>query len=136
MKSILVATDFSSHSQDVLREVLEQLREVPCRILPINTYLVDQSAGPENILALNDELKSQSKRKLEVQRAEALKENFNSHVSIETGSHMGSIDNVIKNLLLREKIDLIAMSNPSGTKLEKVEDFLKRQSCAAYPIVS
>lgn len=131
MKSILIPTDFSSHSQYTLRYVLELIRETksPSRVLLVNTYLVELKDDSQELVQLNDVLKSQSKKNLEKQKAQALEWVSNPNINIETASHMGSLTNVITNLIKREGIDLVAMGKDGGSHVEQIADLLKKLKC-------
>lgn len=131
MKSILVTTDFSPHSQYTLKYVLDLLKDTQntSRILLVNTYLVDFSNDPQKYVQLNDELKSNSIINLEKQRIEALEWVQNPNISIVTASHMGSLLSVITNLIKQEKIDLVAMGKSGSIQDEQITDLLKKQKC-------
>lgn len=102
--------------------------QIPCRILLIHTYMVHQT-DPELALSDNDSFKERSKAGLEAERLEALKHNKNPHISIETSSHMGSLNNVIQHLLKKEKIDLVAMGKNGGRHVASVATMLKKLKC-------
>lgn len=102
---------------------------VPARILLVNTYIVELSSDPSQLVTLNDELKKKSKAQLEQEVQWAKGQCMNPLVSIEVASHMGSLNNVILNILRREKIDLVAMGKGSGNHVEQVASLLKLQSC-------
>lgn len=132
MKSILITTDFSDHSEYTLRYVLDLVRHTKTvvRILLLNTYMVDLQTDPQRLVQLNDELKSKSKQSLEVQKREALQWIRNPNIAIETTSHMGSLANVITNLIKKEKIDLVAMGKDNGQQIEKMTNLLKEYDCS------
>ena len=131
MKKILITTDFTFDAKYTLHYVLELLRETqfPCKILLLNTFMVQQT-DPSKIIALNDEMKLRSKSGLERQRAEALVGVRNANLSIETASHMGSLTNVILQLLSTSKIDLVAMGKHSGKRVEGVAELLQQKQCS------
>ena len=131
MNRILVTTDFSTPSQHTLRAVLDLLRHTQStsRILLVNTYVVDRSTDPRDLICRNDELKIRSKKNLEAQRREALEWVRNPHIIIDTASHMGSLPNVITNLIKKEKIDLVAMGRDEGNHLKQIADLLKKHQC-------
>lgn len=131
MKSILVTTDFSTHSQYTLKYVLDLLKDTQdiSRILLVNTYLVDLNNDPQKYVQLNDELKSSSIINLEKQKTEAMEWTQNPMIIIDTASHMGSLLNVITNLIRKEKIDLVAMGKSGSIHDQQIVDLLKRQKC-------
>jgi hypothetical protein len=132
MKKVLITTDFSAQSRHTLEVVLNLLKETheQCQIIILNTYLVKYS-DPERLISLNDELKIKSKTGLEIEKAAAVRLNTNQHVSIETTSHIGTLNNVIQYLIKRDGIDMVAMGKEDGNALEAVKLALKdHQSCS------
>lgn len=130
MRNILIPTDFSLQSQSTLKSVLESLKETkdPTRVLLINTYMVDLGQEPGQLIQLNDELKNFSKRGLEREMSNAQKWITNPNVKIETASHMGSLTNVIRNLIRIEKFDLVAMGIDEGKRVAQVASLLKQNN--------
>lgn len=128
MRNILVTTDFSEHARNTLLYVLRFLKDtqIPCRILLLNTYVVSHS-DPDQLITLNDELKKKSMDGLEKERKEALKGFTNSNISIETHSHLGSLNNVILQLMKKNNIDLVAMGNLEREQVDTVSRSLKKQ---------
>lgn len=128
MRNILVTTDFSEHARNTLLHVLRFLKDtqIPCRILLLNTYVVSHS-DPDQLITLNDELKKKSMDGLEKERKEALKDFTNSNISIETHSHLGSLNNVILQLMKKNNIDLVAMGNMEREQVDTVSRSLKKQ---------
>lgn len=131
MKSILVTTDFSPHSNYSLRYILEWLKDIqsPTNIILLNTYLVDMKNDHQHLLQLNDQMRLESKKKLELQKAEALTWVKNSFTDIKTASHMGTLTNVMTNLIRTEQIDLVVMGKNGGGHVEQIVDLLKKQRC-------
>jgi nucleotide-binding universal stress UspA family protein len=130
MKRILIPTDFSPHAQHTLGYVLDLMEatSVPCQILLLNTYMVQQT-DPQHVIRMNDELKHNSAQKLAQEKTEALAKVKNPHISIETVSQMGSLTNVIFQLLQREKIDMVAMGKNVGNHQDKIARLLEQESC-------
>lgn len=130
MRNIIVTTDFSNHSRNSLNCVLDFIQDThtPCRVLLLNTYVVKQT-DPEKVIEVNDELKRKSLQGLETERSEALKKIHNNNITIETSSHMGSLNNVISQIIKRTKIDLVAMGKDGGKNVELVSETLKKQQC-------
>lgn len=130
MKRILVATDFSEHSRHALKHAIELVRntEHPVRITLLNSYRV-QETDPLRVIDLNDELRRQSKAGLEQERQEALKLIKNPHITIDTASHIGSLSNVILQLLQVGEVDLVVLGKDGGAKLASVEAMLKQKKC-------
>ena len=130
MKRILIATDFSSHSNHTIQYVLGFLKDtkIPCKITLLNTYMVQQT-DPSQVIQLNDELKQKSKAGLEKERDDALRSISNSQITIDVASHMGSLNNVILQLLNKDEVDLVAMGKDGGKNVETISGLLKKQCC-------
>src|SRR5665647_862696 len=130
MKRILVTTDFSCHSKHTIDYVLNFLCEtqIPCQLLLVNTYMVQQT-DPKQVILLNDELKKKSKEGLEREREEAMKKVTNPRISIDVISHMGSLKNIIMQMLKTDKMDLVAMGKDGGKNVETIAALLKQQQC-------
>lgn len=131
MKKILITTDFTFDAKYTIEFVLDLFREtqIPCRIILLNTFMIQQT-DPGKIIALNDEMKLRSKTGLERQRTEAMDGVRNSNISIEIASHMGSLTNVILQLLSTNKIDMVAMGKNCGKHVEKVAALLEQKHCS------
>lgn len=106
--------------------MLKDTQEV-CQIILLNTYLVKYS-NPDLLISLNDELKYKSKVGLEIEKSIAQKMISNEKIKIATASHIGSLTNVMQNLIKKEKIDLVAMGKDSGKLISSVENMLKSQN--------
>lgn len=131
MKNVLITTDFSSDSRYTLEYVLDflGLTTVPSRILLLNTYVVQLTGDPLQLVSMNDELKKTSKSLLEKEIQWARTYCTNPLITFECASHMGTLNNVILNILRREKIDLVAMGKSNGNHVENVASLLKQQNC-------
>jgi nucleotide-binding universal stress UspA family protein len=131
MKNVLLPTDFSSQSRYSLEYVLGFLQHtmVPSRVLLVNTYILQMSADPLHLVSINDELKKKSKGLLDKEVFWARAHCLNPLVTIEAASHMGTLNNVILNLLRREDIDLVAMGKGNGNHVDQVASLLKLQNC-------
>ncbi len=131
MKRILIPTDFSKHSRHTLQYVLELLQgfSTPWRILLVNTYMIKET-DPNEVIKINDALKGKSKQGLELERELALQYNKNPLLTIDVASHMGSLTNVVLQLLRSENIDLVAMGKNGGRNVESVANLLKQQQCS------
>ena len=102
--------------------------QIPCQIFLVNTYMVQQT-DPKQVILINDELKRKSKEGLESELEEALSKNNNPQISINITSQMGSLTNVIRQMIQTEKIDLVAMGKDGGKHVEKVAALLKHHGC-------
>jgi nucleotide-binding universal stress UspA family protein len=130
MKRILIPTDFSKHaghSIDYVLNLFEQTQS-PCRILLLNTYIFQQT-DPKQVLIINDELKKRSKEGLAFQKEELLKRIKNPNITVETISHLGSLHNVVLQLLQKEEVDLVAMGKDTGKHLAQISELLKQHHC-------
>ena len=130
MNNILLTTDFSkdsSHSLDYVLDILKDSK-FPVKILLLHTFMVQQT-DPSKIIILNDEMKLKSKMGLEELRNEAMKKVTNPNISIEVASQMGSLKNVILQLLDTSKFDLVVMGKNGGKQIESVAALLKQRNC-------
>jgi hypothetical protein len=130
MKTILLPTDFSPQSMQTLEYVIKFFGDtkIPCNILLLNTYMVQQT-DPEQVIFHNDLLKNKSKHGLEIQRHEALKNNLNHFISVDIASHMGSLNHVVLQLLKKLKVDMVAMGKDGGRHVEMLAPLLKQEQC-------
>ena len=130
MKRIIVATDFSSHSKHTVEHVLDLMRDVnvPCKILLVNTYVVNES-NPGLVIETNDRLKKESKEKLEEERLAALTSISNPYITLETSSHMGSLHNVLLKLVEQYQVDLVALGKDDGKNVKNIINQLRDKDC-------
>ena len=130
MNNILLTTDFTQDSGHSLDYVLDILKDsnFPVKILLLHTFMVQQT-DPSKIIILNDEMKLKSKIGLEELRNEAMKKVTNPNISIEVASQMGSLKNVILQLLDTSKFDLVVMGKNGGKQIESVAALLKQRNC-------
>jgi nucleotide-binding universal stress UspA family protein len=130
MKKILVATDFTEESKEAIDYAVNLLKESPDggQILLINTYLVQQT-DPREILSLNDELRKRSKEGLELEKKAVVRALDNEQVSVSVGSHIGSLINVISNLIYTDDFDLVVMKNRGGEYQETIKTLMKNKKC-------
>lgn len=130
MKRVLIPTDFSERATHTLEYVLDLFEQTctPCQILLLNTYIV-QETDPREVIQLNDELKKRSREALGTQKANALKNIKNPNITVETASHLGSLHNVVHQLLQKGEVDLVAMGKDSGRHLEQIFTILKQYHC-------
>lgn len=127
---ILIPTDFSPTSQTLIEKVLESLKDKgPSEILLLNTFIVKET-DPELVITANDRLKSQSKNSLEALKSLTLQKITNPQINVQTASHMGSLRNVIQQLLKKEKFDHIAVTKDQAGELSSIREFLKEKACA------
>jgi len=110
VKIILIPTDFSASSKNVIECVLSFLKEVgeDYKLLLLNTYLVPTSQ-PEDLIAVHDELRKKSREGLEDQRKKMESANLNARISFDTLSHMGTLENVIPHIVKNHHIDCVVM---------------------------
>lgn len=130
MKRVLVPTDFSKHASHTLEYILDLFEETqaPCRILLLNTYIFQQT-DPNQVLIINDEMKRKSKEALALQKENALSKIKNPNIIIETISQLGSLNNVVHQLLQKGEVDLVAMGKDTGRHLEQISSLLKKHQC-------
>ncbi len=131
MKRIIIATDFSPHSQKTIEFVMGIVKDTtaPHEILLLNTYMVKET-DPLKVIGLNDELKLASRRKLEHERSELQKKMRNPNIKIEIATHMGSLPNVVSQLIKANPVELVAMGKDGGRNVENVSVVLRQNGCS------
>jgi hypothetical protein len=131
MKRILIPTDFSPRSRENILGVLESHKDTRdvTEIILLNTYIVQQT-DPSLVILFNDEMKLQSKSKLESLRLEVLDMNSNPYISLTTASQMGGLKNVIVQFLQRERLAHIAITEEQFRDLVSIKEILKSKFCS------
>lgn len=127
MRKILITTDFTLEATRNITMVLEFLNDSksPVSVLLLNTYLLPRSE-PALVIELNDELKKKSREGLAKTQESALRKNSNPMVTIETASHLGSLFNVVQNLLGREKYEIVSFCEAGA---DRVAELIRKESC-------
>lgn len=130
MKKILITTDFSAHSRHTVQYILNLFSDtrIPCQVLLLNTFKVLQP-DPKKVIETNDELKKLSTTGLEREREEALKIIKNKLITVDIASHMGSLNNVVLQIIQNEKIDLVGMGKKKGRHVEMMSSMLRKHQC-------
>ena len=127
MRKILITTDFSPQASQTIEHVLKLLQgsDSAVSVLLLNTYLLPK-ADPSKVIEMNDELKRRSRDGLaeSLQKAEA--ENSNPLVSIQTASHLGSLFNVVQNLMGQEKYETVSFCEGGP---QKVAELITKKKC-------
>ncbi len=133
MKNILVPSDFSVHSRHSLEYAVKLMHNEiePSRILILNTYCIPFEVGMtrDQIILLNDEMKRISKKLLSLEQMAMFNLIKGSNITIQTSSHIGTLKNVVHQLLEEEKFDLIVMGKDGGRHVETIVEFLKSYEC-------
>lgn len=130
MKKVLIATDFSPHAQYTVEYVLDFLQDTKasCEVYLLNTYMVLQNDA-DRVISVNDQLKKQSQIGLQQAEKAAQKLIKNPLIKISSISRMGSLKNVISQLLKKEKFDFVAMGKNGGKNVESISEVLKEKHC-------
>ncbi|MBL7664522.1 MAG: hypothetical protein JNM93_05270 [Bacteriovoracaceae bacterium] len=132
--NILIPTDFTTQARSLLRYVLDlsQNTQEHLNFFLLNTYLVQMNTEPNQLLQNNDELKQKSKLMLEEEVEWARHYSKNTKLNIMPVSHMGSINNVILNLLSKKAINLVILGDEDHVHRD-IALFLQSQN---YPVLS
>lgn len=127
---ILIPTDFSSTSRTLIERVVDSLTETNTltEILLLNTFIVKET-DPEFVIVANDKLKSASRSSLEELKLLTLNKIKNPHIQVQTASHLGSLKNVIQQILKKEKFDQLTVTKDQAAELISIKDFLKEKAC-------
>ena len=102
--------------------------QIPCHITLVNTYMVQQT-DPSQVIELNDQLKRKSKTGLEQELISAQTKVKNPLITLDIVSHMGSLNNVVLQLIRNQAYDLVAMGKNGGKHVETISSLLKQQKC-------
>lgn len=127
MINLLVPTDFSYTSRHSIKQYLRDFvaGKDPIKVTLLNAYeIADVDVG--NAVVLNDHLKSQSRSSLEQMKSEISLSSNDLLLEFELISHIGSIENVIKEVLSRGDFSLIVMGKNGGSYIEKVSKVLNK----------
>lgn len=127
---ILIPTDFSATSRDLIEKMVDSLQETNSitEILILNTFIVNET-DPELVIHANDKLKSESKSCLEELKLSASERIKNPQVQILTASHLGTLKNVIQQLMKKEKFDQLTVTKEQASELIPLKEFLKEKAC-------
>lgn len=127
---ILIPTDFSATSRDLIEKMVDSLQETNLitEILILNTFIVNET-DPTLVIHANDKLKSESKSSLEELKLSAAGRIKNPHIQIQTASHLGSLKNVIQQLMKKERFDELTVTKEQASELLSLKDFLKEKAC-------
>ncbi len=128
---ILIPTDFSLTSKSLIEQVVNSLHETDTltEILLLNTFIVKET-DPEQVITANDKLKSESKMSLEELKSLMMGKILNPNIQIQTVSHLGTLKNVIQQILKKEKFDQLAVTKELATELTTIREFLRDKECS------
>ena len=114
MKNILIATDFSKYSIEAVNYVtyLVQRLQESCHILLLNTYLIPFDTSKEKLIEVKSRIDCVLKGK---------------SITIETISQIGSLHNVILNIIDIKPINMVVMAACGGDYLSKIAKVLKEK---------
>lgn len=130
---ILVPTNFSPDSTKLLEEVLLRIQDTrtPTEILLLNTFTVKET-NPALVITENDRLKKESLQSLQKLKATTDSKNKNPFVLVTVASHLGTLKNVIQQILIKEDFDEIAITKEQSSDISGILKFLKEKSCAVF----
>jgi hypothetical protein len=128
---ILIPTDFSHTSKSLIEQIVNSLHETETltEILILNTFIVKET-DPEQVIVANDKLKSESKTSLEELKSLTMSKILNPNVQIQTVSHLGTLKNVIQQILKKERFDQLAVTKEQASELTAIKDFLRERACS------
>lgn len=102
------------------------------RVLLLNTYLVSPNTPNEKVIEENDRIRKLSQNLLSQEKEAILKELLGNggehqHITVETSSRMGTLQNIVSQMLEREKFDFVAMGKDGGRNVQTIASMLKTQ---------
>lgn len=137
MVKILVPTDFSTDSKKAIDFAVNFFKDKsPSKIYLLNTYMVQPTDG-NNVIDMNDRIKQMAMKGLEkakdysetlTQKGKVIDIDFETHLKI------GSLKNVIYQMIKEQDIDLVVMARDAGKHINEVSKHLKDKS-SECPIV-
>lgn len=130
---ILVPTNFSPDSTKLLEELLVKVQDTrtPTEILLLNTFTVKET-NPALVISENDRLKKESLQNLQKLKISTDQKVTNPFILITIASHLGTLRNVIQQILIKEDFDELAISKEQSSDISGIMTFLKEKSCAVY----
>lgn len=130
---ILVPTNFSPDSIKLLEELLLRIQDTrtPTEILLLNTFMVKET-NPALVISENDRLKRESLQNLQLLKATTDTKNKNPFILVTVASHMGTMRNVIQQILTKEDFDELAITKEQSSDISGIMKFLKEKSCSVY----
>ncbi len=127
MKTILIPTDFSNASQNAIRYIANFFQDikVPYKLILLHSYQVPFIDDSLKMIAANDLAKKNVKEGLAKEK-EWIADNFNnSSFEVETTSLMGSLENIIPQVVKEKNVDLVVMGKNGGEHVEQIYKILK-----------
>jgi hypothetical protein len=88
-----------------------------------------QQTDPRQVIQLNDQLKQTSKKGLEQALDYAQSQIKNPLITVDIASHMGSLNNVVLQMIRDKEFDLVAMGKNGGKHVETISVLLKQLEC-------
>ena len=130
VKTILVPTDFSSAAESAIREGLPFLSPSgeACKILLLNTFPIP-CASLDRSVAMHDEMKEVSSRRLEEERERLRKALASDQVHFELLACAGSLVNVVAYLSQERKVDCVLLGALRNGNDEERQKMLSRVAC-------
>jgi nucleotide-binding universal stress UspA family protein len=127
MKNILIATDFSKHSNDAIHYVINLVQRLhdSCHILLVNSYLIPSDTEKDRMIEVNDKLRTESQNLLKKEKRIVSNLIKSKNITIETISQIGSLHNVILNLIDIKHINLVVIGSCATEQLSIITRGLK-----------
>lgn len=133
LMKILVPINFSTDSTELLEKLLNRIQDTrtPTEILLLNTYTVKET-NPALVIAENDRLKRESLQNLQKIKHETDAKNKNPFILVTVASHLGTLRNVVQQILIKEDFEELAISKEHSSDISAIMKFLKEKSCAVF----
>lgn len=137
MRTILVPTDFSEAAREALNFALRFANHgsLALDLILMNTYFVPPVPN-SRIISTNDELRSHSLSRLEKEALFAKGLIKNKRLTTSTLCRMGTLKNVILQVIEEKKIDLVILGIRGSKRKDEVFDILNRSQCPVLIVPS
>lgn len=130
---ILIPTNFSPESVGLIDQTLAKIQNTrtPTEILLLNTFTVKET-NPGLVISENDRLKKESILNLQKLKAETDLKIKNPFILVTIASHLGTLKNVIQQILIKEDFDELAILRDQSSDISGITKFLKEKSCSVF----
>lgn len=136
MKKILVATEFSAPSENALKSVAKWIKAASgiWTVVLLKTYKIAPGTPSDRVIEENDRIKVLAQELLAEEREFLLRELEGKSVRVEAGARMGSIHNIVGQMLAKDDFEAVAVFKDNEGFREINQIFQGRKLPALVPI--